>query len=380
MFLARLPFSGALWDHHGHGGVLPFGDEPGALPALDTDLAGLQARAAAGVGLVLRDVDGAAPLPDGTTALCGADALFTTETLQALIAAAARGGVVQAAVAQGTALFARAAPGTPGPPPDPHLPLPLWAGALAGLIVAGGRIPGTALVPVCDDEDHVDHRADPYGPAPHVLAIPSGPKLGGRYAHWLHVLDLNLALLARARPPRTVRRGRAQIHPTALVLRSILEDGVEIGAHASVIDSWIGAGARIADHNAVVSSCVGPRCQTLVDTHLRRVVAMAGSTLSNLDLQDTIVGRDVFITTAATFFRGRPGANVAVDGFDSGRPCLGGALGHRAILGARALFGAGVAVPGGAVVVMRPDEGATRIDEVGLARASMRTGDPSFDV
>lgn len=366
--------------------VAPFLDEPGALPCLGRDLARFQEEEAARAGLRLVDVAAGDALPEGTAALCGDDVLFTAEVLQALRAAAARGGVVQAAIARGTPLHARAAPLCPDGAPDAHLPLPLWAGRLESLrpgdvADATRAVPGAALVPVCDDEAHVPHRVDPYGPAPHVLAVPCGDRVAGRFAHWLHVLDLGLALTAREtrRAGARGRRGRAKVHPTALVERSVLEDGVEIDAHASVIDSWIGAGARIAERSVVHSSSIGASCQTLVDTHLRRVVAMSGSTLSNLSLEDVVVGREVFVTTATTFFPGAPRETVVVDGVDTGRPCLGGAIGHRAILGARALFSAGVAVPSGAVVVMRPDEGATRLDDEGLARASMRRGDPSVD-
>lgn len=364
--------------------IAPFLDEPGHLPVLGHDLARFQEEQAARAGYRLVDVDAGSALPDGAAALCAPDVVFTADVLVALRAAAARGGVVQAGVAAGTPLHDRVAPLCPDAPRGAHLALPLWAGALGALrpgdvFDAARAVPGSVVVPVCDEDAAVAHRVAPYGPPPHVLSIPAGARVAGRFAHWLHVLELNLAILAATVRRRPLHKPRAKIHPTAHVERSIVEDGAVIEANASVVDSFVGAGARVADRSLVHSSVVGARCQTLVDTHLRRVVALPGSTLSNLQLEDVLVGRDVFVTTAVTFFAGAPGKTIVVDGVDTARPCLGGAIGHRCVLGARALFAAGVAVPAGAVVVMRPDEGAARLDDAGLARASMHRGDPSVD-
>jgi carbonic anhydrase/acetyltransferase-like protein (isoleucine patch superfamily) len=118
----------------------------------------------------------------------------------------------------------------------------------------------------------------------------------------------------------------------------------------------------------------------LVDTSLRRVVAQPGSTLSNLGLSDVIIGRDVFLTTAVSFYGPAPGHDVMVEGRDTGRALLGGAIGARAVLGARALLAAGLALPPGIIVVSKPDEAAAKLDDAGLARAHMRWGDRATDV
>ncbi|MFZ9890044.1 MAG: hypothetical protein ACO3JL_21310, partial [Myxococcota bacterium] len=146
-----------------------------------------------------------------------------------------------------------------------------------------------------------------------------------------------------------------------------------------VMRSFLGEGVHVADHAVIADCVIGPGSHTLVDTHLRRVVAMGGSTLSNLGTSDLLLGREVFLTTGVAFFGGEPSRTVVVEGADTHRPVLGGCVGHKVTLGARALFAAGVAVPSGTVVVGRPDEAAQKLDERGLLRAHMRFGDPTSD-
>jgi carbonic anhydrase/acetyltransferase-like protein (isoleucine patch superfamily) len=241
------------------------------------------------------------------------------------------------------------------------------------------------VIAVCDEPGVRVERVAPFGHAPFTLALPDVTRLGGTLMHWLHVLEVNVAFLHTLRRRRgavgkkNVKEKGARIHGTAHVAGTLLGAGAEIEAGASVIDSYIGPGVKIAAHSVVVGSVIGQGCHTLIDTHLRRVVAFPGSTLSNVGTTDALFGREIFITTGVQFFAGEPGRTVVVEGVDTGRPVLSGAIGHKTILGARALFQAGVAVPSGSVIVMRPDEGATKLDERGLARASMMRGDPSVD-
>ncbi|MCP4499795.1 MAG: hypothetical protein GY822_07515 [Deltaproteobacteria bacterium] len=236
------------------------------------------------------------------------------------------------------------------------------------------------------DEKGTDSvRVPPYGRPPHLLHLPANAAVAGTVHHWLHVLHLNLAELFAQRLARGATQGRniflgtVDVHPTAFVENSILEDGVEVEAGASVMNSWIGPHVKVADH-AVLDRCVvDEHCHTLIDTHLRRVVAFSGSTLSNLGTEDLLLGRNIFITTAVAFFGGVPGKNVFVDGENTLRPCLGGVVGHGATLGARSLFEAGASVPSGLTVVGRPDDAIARFSEVGLARAHAVLGDPTED-
>jgi carbonic anhydrase/acetyltransferase-like protein (isoleucine patch superfamily) len=158
------------------------------------------------------------------------------------------------------------------------------------------------------------------------------------------------------------------------VIGSIIESGARLEPHASVIDSFVGKDALVADHSVIHTSVIGDRCRTLVDTSLRRVVAMPDSTLSNLGISDLVIGRNVFLTMSVGTFGPLPGHNAFVDGKDTGRAFLGGAIGARCILGSRALLGAGTALPPGLLIVARPGESVAKLDDEGLARAGSMRG------
>lgn len=368
--------------------VFPMDDVAGALPVGPLRLDALQARAA---GPFVEVAAGEA-LPADTALAWTADAVFSAATVAALGAAArSHGIVVQAAVRKGTPLWHSATRLL-----EPHLqvagdlPLPLWAGPLGGQRAltsgdAAAAFPDARAVAVCDEDGAVSVRVPPYGRAPHIVTIPAVDKLGGRLLHWLHLLELSLAALEterRALGLTTGRNrffGRVDIHPTATVIGSILEAGVKVEPHASVIDSWLGKDVLVADHSVVHSSVIGDRCRSLVDTSLRRVVAMSGSTLSNIGFSDSVIGRDVFLTTSVATFAS-PGTDAQVEGRDTGRALLGAAIGARCILGSRALLQAGTALPPGLLVVARPEEAASKLDDEGLARATMLRGDRSTQV
>jgi carbonic anhydrase/acetyltransferase-like protein (isoleucine patch superfamily) len=344
--------------------------------------------AALSCGLTVVTVARDEMLPAGTAIAVSDDVVVNAATILAIgRAARERGGVVQAAIAAGTALWdasARVGRGVAGE----SLSVSLWAGALAGLKgsdLIEGRHATAAVVAVADEDSAVVVDARPHGVAPHQLAIANVERLLGQPGHWLHVLDLSLAALQtrlQSTPGRVAmhRRRGQKAHPTARIERSIIGDNVTIEAHVSITDSVIGDDVIVADHSVIHGSVVGSGCRTLVDTHLRRVVAMPGSTLSNLDMQDAIFGREIFLTTGVAFFHDGPGHNVVVDGVDSGRALLGGAIGRRAVLGSRALFRCGVALPAGALVVARPEEAVGKLDPASLARAAMRFGDRASDV
>jgi carbonic anhydrase/acetyltransferase-like protein (isoleucine patch superfamily) len=328
-------------------------------------------------GLEVVELDAHEPLPAGVVVVGRADVVVNGAALQALLdAAAGAPHTVQAAVAPQTTLFAASTRLLDVDPTQP-LRVPLWAHVHGEVQCTNDA----ALAVVADEAGHVDVDVRPYGPPPHVLAIADVRRVLGWPRHWLHVLDLSLAALRTtvAGLPEQAPR-RASIHPTARVVRSVLGNNVKVEAHVSIVDSVIGDDVLVGDHTVIHGSVIGAGCRTLVDTHLRRCVAMPGSTLSNLDMQDALLGREIFLTTGVAFFHDGPGRNVIVDERDSGRPVLAGAVGKRALLGSRALFRCGVALPAGALVVARPEESLGKIDERGLLRAHMRFGDRAIDV
>jgi len=362
--------------------IFPFDESIGELEIGGVGLRAALAAAAAENGLVTVDVDHDDVLPDGCVVVVDDDVYVDGAALARIVAASkdAKGDVARVAVAADTALWTCSARlmHQVGP-----LPLPLWCGALGGR-KAKDLDDADDVGVVFDDAGATAFDTRPYGRAPHQLHIADVPAVVGWPRHWLHVLDLSLAArqqrLRRA-PARTrSHRGRRQrIHPTATVTGSILGDDVVVEAHAVVIDSIVGDGVLVGDHTVIHTAVIGDRCRTLVDTHLRRVVAMPGSTLSNLDMQDAVFGREVFLTTGVAFFHDGPGQNVVVDGEDSGRAVLAGAIGRRAVMGSRALFRCGLALPAGTLIVARPAEALGRVDARSLEKAHMRIGDPRLD-
>lgn len=356
--------------------VFPLDEPAGALLVGPQTLEALQGAAANAYV-----VDGT--LPGDVDVAFSPDAVFSPATVEALRAEAKkRGKPVQAAVRAGTPLWRSA---TRMRPVDGDLRIPLWAGPLAGVAVRPCDDPADAIdaevVPLCDETTCDIARVPPYGTPPHVVEIPKVARLGGRVAHWLDALELSLAALGTARLALGTRNrlGDVDIHPTATVINSILEDGVKVEPHASVINSYLGKDVLVADHSVVHSCVIGANCRSLVDTSLRRIVAMAGSTLSNVAFHDSVIGRDVFLTTSVATFA-RPAENARVEGRDTGRALIGAAIGARCVLGSRALLAAGVALPPAILVVARPEEAATKLDDAGLARATMLRGDPSRNV
>lgn len=364
-----------------------------AIAPLDDDTADLlfggltltehAAAAAAALGLELVRIAVDEPAPADAVAIVDDDVLLDATVLRRLLSSSSSSSahpIRQAAIAAGTALH-RAS--TVPLAASGDLAVPLWAGAVGGRCVdALGEV---GVVVVADDPGVFAVDVRPYGPAPHRLELVDVAGLLGWPRHWLHVLELSLgALRARVRsaPPvvSAERRRGQRIHPTARIERSVIGDNVVVEAHAAIIDSVIGEDVLVGDHSVIHTSVIGPRCRTLVDTHLRRVVAMAGSTLSNLDMQDALFGREVFLTTGVAFFHDGPGRCVEVDGVDTGRPVLSGAIGRRAVLGSRALFRSGIALPAGALIVARPEEAIGRFDERSLAKAAMQIGDRARDV
>lgn len=357
-------------------------DEPvGELLFGETTLRALVDAAAAACGLVVVDIGADDAVPAGTVVVGDDDVVVNATALQALLARAPSRGIVQAAIAPGTALFAAS---TRVLKTDPTIALrvPLWAGSFPSSPSMSDVV---EVVEVADEAGHVVVDVRPYGPPPHQLHIANVQRLLGWPRHWVHVLDLSLAALQTSLSTSMWtkhKRGPSapKVHPTATVVRSRLGNNVKVEAHASIVDSVIGNDVLVADHTVIHGSVIGDRCRTLVDTHLRRCVCLPGSTLSNLDMQDALLGREIFLTTGVAFFYDGPGKNVEVDGVDSGRAVLSGAVGKRALLGSRALFRAGIALPAGAVVVARPEESLGKLDDKGLARAHMRIGDRAIDV
>lgn len=369
--------------------IAPFDEAAARFSFCDRPLADLQRQEAEAAGFELVDVSEGEALPQGTEVAFSADCFVTAGALKLAQVGATKSARAQLVVTGQSPLFTFLYPHShAGAVSDQGLRLPVFAGELAGKVAEGDvaeRWFDDAIPTLLTDAEADVDRTDPYGKPSCQLRIPASERMAGRITHWLHALNLSLSYLSlfRRRHGATGRKnhllGEAKIHPTALVEGSVIADGAEIEAGASVIDSYIGPKVKIADHAIFARCAVDTGCHTLIDTHMRRVIAYEGSTLSNLGTTDLLLGRKIFITTGVAYFHPGPKETIFVDGQDALRPVLGGAVGHGAILGARSLFPAGQAVPSGMTIVGRPDEAISRLTPEGLERAHAQHGDPQTD-
>ncbi|MBN2497922.1 MAG: hypothetical protein JXR96_25230 [Deltaproteobacteria bacterium] len=228
------------------------------------------------------------------------------------------------------------------------------------------------------------------GPPREVLPLPRTDLLAVDVRHWVHILWLNhlmpalmLAahwrqrpLQARARvglarcPYERARRlnvigKNCDIHPTAYVEGSILGEGVRLAAFSSVRDSILGDGVEVGDHTKFLRCVVGERCHTLNDSTFIACSFYPDSTLANLLARNSVLGRKVFLTSGVMLWDEAIESPVTVSDrgveVETGRWMLGCCAGHGSLLGTRAIFLPGRAVPNRTMIVMRPEEGVFKL-------------------
>ena len=150
-----------------------------------------------------------------------------------------------------------------------------------------------------------------------------------------------------------------KIHPTAWVENSVLEAGAEIEAFASVKNSHVGASAKVAAHTILDHCVLGAGSQTLVDSHLRRVIVGQNTTIAGLGLLIPWWAM-MRLSLPQSLYLARNRVNILklMEKRSTG-PLLSV---HRrwCCCSARALFQAGTALKDGMLVVGRPDEVASR--------------------
>jgi len=216
----------------------------------------------------------------------------------------------------------------------------------------------------------VEHRSLTYrrefprvGPGPHHLDLPADGVLCAHLEHWVHLLWV-APLLVPALGPKI--DPTAQVHPSAHVEGSIIGPGAIVGAGSRIHGSYIGANARLADFSKVTRCMLGDGVHTLADATFSHVVSLGEGTLTNLLLRDVVVGRKVFLTSGVIFWGEALGESITVDRdgveVDTGRPFVGGCVGHGSVLGARTIVGPGRALPNRTLVVLRREEGVMRVE------------------
>ncbi len=203
------------------------------------------------------------------------------------------------------------------------------------------------------------------GPPPHQLALPADGLWAAHLEHWVHLLWLPPLMLGRRRGYGNRIAKSAQIHPKAYLENCWIDEDVEIGAKACLINVAVGAGSRISDFTRASHAVLGPKTHTLADACFAELVSLGGGTLASLLAKDTLLGRNVFITTGVIFWTDVLEGTVSVlkngQEVDTGRKVLGGCAGHGSVLGARTFVAPGRALPNRTTVVMRKEEGVQRI-------------------
>ncbi len=206
--------------------------------------------------------------------------------------------------------------------------------------------------------------------------------------HWSHIVRLNMAAQAvealdspwwrrtlwmlwavlrsvvptKARVLRRMSRvGKGcNIHPTAVVEASVIEDGVTIGPHAVVTFSRIGKGSWIQEMSKVSLSVVGEHCMVSSGTMVNSCMLYPQASASQRLMQLCALGRRS-ITTGGGFmmdmvFEGEQ--KIPFDGETQslGSRFLGSAVGHDTKLGTGFWLAPGRVIPNGVTIVRHPDD------------------------
>ncbi len=226
------------------------------------------------------------------------------------------------------------------------------------------------------------------GPPRLKLQLPRTTVLAAHVRHWVDLLWLN-QLLCRVRlqehweargktlppepGPRCWRRlarlnvigEGCDVHPSAYVEGSILGRRVRLGPGAMVRESILGDGVEVSDSSRFFRCVVGEGCHTLNDSYFSCSTFYPDSTLASFLLRNSVIGRRVFLTSGVMFWDEPLTGTVRVRQrgreVDTGRYMLGGCAGHRCLLGTRAIFLPGRAVPNDTIIVMRPEEGVVKL-------------------
>jgi hypothetical protein len=219
------------------------------------------------------------------------------------------------------------------------------------------------------------------GPEPHAIELPADGVVSAHVEHWVHVLWLAPLLVPalaqriegrrrrwrRALAGSVIGRG-AEIHPSAFLEGAVIGEGAIVGARCSIRHSYVGPRSNLGDFTKVTSSVIGEGTHTLADGNFFWVVGLGGGTITSFLLKDTLLGKNVFLTSGVIFWNESIEGTIAVlhrGGLvDTGRKCLGGCAGHGAVLGARTIVAPGRALPNRTTVVMRREEGVLRIEDV----------------
>ncbi|MBI5527514.1 MAG: hypothetical protein HY897_14360 [Deltaproteobacteria bacterium] len=158
-----------------------------------------------------------------------------------------------------------------------------------------------------------------------------------------------------------------EIHPSAYVEASFLGRGVKIGAGATVRNSFLGDGAVVGDAAYSMSSVLGAESYLTEGTALIWTVVYPGSSVGNVKIQMSMIGRDTYVGMWCSFLDAKFIGDIMVGHrgglVSAGTSFLGSCVGNNCVMGGKVLIMPGRAIPNGTFMVMRPDECIVEIPE-----------------
>ena len=170
------------------------------------------------------------------------------------------------------------------------------------------------------------------------------------------------------------RIGRGcDIHPTAVIEGCTLGDNVTVGPHARLLFTHVGSGATIMPGAQVELSVLGDNSIVSQACYLRFSVLYPEAVMSQIVMQQCILGRRAVTTTASWSYdlNFEQAIRVPLDGtlYSTGTRFLGSAFGHRSRIGAGFFLASGRMVPNDYFIIRDPATVVQRVPP-GLATAT----------
>ncbi len=152
----------------------------------------------------------------------------------------------------------------------------------------------------------------------------------------------------------------ADIHRSAYVEASFIGSGAKIGANTLIRNSFIGDNAVIGDGATVINCSIGEGSYISESTAILFSTVYPDSSISNVKIQMSVIGRNSFIHQWCSFLDARFVGDVMIthrgETISSGCPFLGSCIGHNCTMAGKVLIMPGRTIPNNITMVMRPDE------------------------
>jgi len=163
-----------------------------------------------------------------------------------------------------------------------------------------------------------------------------------------------------------------EIHPTAYIEGSIIDDNVKVGAGTIIRESMIGNGTFIGNSVTIEESVIGQK-STILHGHILYSVLYSGVFSVAQMISASFVGKDSFIASGVTltdFRLDRKNVTILKDGIqiDSGNKFLGCCLGNNVYLGSGCVVAPGRTIPSGLHIALEKNSTITECNFEKIAK------------